>query len=574
MTCTNCNATIPEGSTLCPKCQSTPLTNTMPQKAPLWKRSKVFLGLIGVLGLWMVSGIVGQFSSSKGDEIALLDVAPGNEANEERFLLCLLESNIDRILVSSHQKPEVAAVAVAETREYAEAIVAHLQQHPVQTKGFLEAFQKVVALADAYDGLVREVDGIETAAKEKRGTEAIKAGLKGGALGWSAMQSFDSGDGTGAIVGIAGALFSSWQHGKALEADKRAQIERVASAFFAQLDQARADAVLIADRVAERNAWSRASIGFARDRKSYGQEQLLHRSEELAAVLADLTRQRPLDPILQFKSIMLQDDLDGDGTTQQKYLEWAAKFVELARLVPSGAVYDFFRWRYMMRAGTAALKAAEQEAKGKKLGESAKAAGTAVSCWKTAMSINQSDASGELRWGYGQSLAMAGYLDEAREILPTIRDHVCLNPDYHYLLARLYAVNDEAEKALAHLKEAVENGLTKVAEARVSADLANLRNAYGDQVASLLAVKFGWAVKYGVFNDDITLTNQSPFPLTHVVLRPVISNSKGSFTPKQQLTLENLGPGQSHTWVNCISVTAGGDNDTRKAELQCDQGTR
>ncbi len=574
MNCPICYEIIPKGSSVCPKCQSAPQSATEPQKIPLWKRSNVFLGLICVLGLWMISGIVGQFASSNGAEIALLDVAPGKEANEERFLLCLLESNIDRILLCSHQKPEEAAGAVAETRAYAQAIVAHLQQHPVQSKGIQEAFQRVVEVANAYDGLVREVGGIETAAKEKRGSEAIKAGLKGGALGWSAMQSFDSGDGTGAVVGIAGALFSSWQHGKALEADRKAQIERVASAFSAQLDQVRADAIVIADGVAEKNAWNRSSIGFARDRKSYGQEQLLHRSEDLVAVLDDLTRQRPLDPILQFKSIMLQDDLDGDGTSQQKYLEWASKFVELARLVPSGAVYDFFRWRYMMRAGTAALKAAEQEGKGKKLGESSKVAVTSASYWKTALSINESDPSGELRWGYAQSLALAGHLSEASGVLSGIKDHVSSNPDYHYLLARLSSVNDEAEKALDHLTEAVGEGLTKVAEARKCQDLENLRKTYGDQVTSLLAVRFGWTVKYGMFNDDITLTNQSPFPLTQLVFSPIISNNKGSFTPKQQLNLEKLDPGKSHTWVNCISVSGGGDNDTRKAEVQCDQSPR
>lgn len=574
MNCTICNATILEGSSVCPKCQSTPQVEATSQRIPLWRRSKIFLGVTCVLGLWMISGILGQFTSSDPVEIAVLDVSPGKETHEERFLLCLLESNLDRILLCSHQKPEAAVAPIEETREYAQAIVMHLQQHPVQTTGFLEAFQKVVDLADTYKAMVRDIGGIETAIKEKKGQAALEIGIGGAATGWAAAQAFDSGNAKGALIGVLTAAVSAWHKGRSIEAEKMAQIESASAAFSAQLDQARADAVVIADGVAQKNLWNRTSIGFARDRKSYGQEQLLHRSEELAAVLAALIRQRPLDPILQFKSIMLQDDLDGDGTTQQKYLEWAAKFVELARLVPSGAVYDFYRWRYMMRAGTMALKAAEQEGKGKKLGESSKAAITSASYWKTALSINESDPGGELRWGYGQSLALAGNLDEAQEVLSMIRDHVCLNPDYHYLLARLCSVNDEADKALDHLKEAVEKGLTKVAEARKSPDLEILRNAYGDQVTSLLAVKFGWDVKYGMFNDDITLTNQSTFPLTNVVLRPVISNSKGSFTPKQQLTLENLGPGQSHTWVNSISVAGGGDNDTRKAELQCDQGTR
>lgn len=573
MNCPICNATIPEGTSVCPKCQSAPQGATTSQQIPLWRRSKVFLGLTCVLGLWMIWGIVGQFSSSYGAEIAVLDVSPVKEAHEERFLLFLLEHQLDTISYFSHLKPEDAAPVIAETKAKAQSLVAHLQQHPVENKGIVGAFQKVVELADAYDGMVRDVSGIETAAKERRGTEAIKAGLKGGVAGWGTMQALDSGDGAGAVVGLLGALVTTWQHGQALEADRKAQIERVASGFLTDVEQARADAVVMADAVAQKHSWNRASVGFVRNQKPYGEEKLMRQSKELLPVLADLTRQRPLNPIFYFQSIMLEDFLDGDSTSQQQHLDWAAKFVELARLVPSGAVYDFNRWRYMMRAGTMALKAAEQERKGKKLGESSKVAATSASYWKTALSINESDPSGELRLGYGHSLALAGHLDEARSVLAEIKDHVCLNPDYHYLLARLASVNGEPDKALAHLKEAVDNGLNKLAEARASPDFESLRNNQS-QAFDALFVKFGWSVKYGLFNDDITLTNQSPFPLTRVILRPVISNSNGSFTPKQQLTLERLGPGQSHTWVNCISVSGGGDNDTRKAELQCDQSPR
>jgi len=443
--------------------------------------------------------------------------------------------------------------------------------HPVQNKGIMESFQKIAELADAYDGMLRELGVMEVAAKGERGTQVLETGAKGAVLGYGASQLFDTGKGStlvlGALTGVVKALYD----GQTIEANRKAQIERVTGGFYTQVDQARADAVAVADDVAAKHSWNRTSVGFVRGQKAYGQEQLVRDSKDLTPVLEDLVRQRPLNPILHFKRIMLEDYLDGDSTSQQKHMEWSTKFIELARLVPSGAVYDFFRWRYMMRAGTMALEAAKQEEQGKKLGESSKAALTAASCWKTALSINVSDPSGELRCGYGHSLALAGKLDEARKVLSEIEDHVGSNPDYQYMLARLFSVNDEPEKALEHLKQAVAKGFDKIAEAREAQDLKNLRGVHGDEVSSLLTVRLVWSVSYGMFNDDITIANQSAFPVTHLVLRPVISNSNGSFSPKQPLTLEKLNAGKSHTWVNCVSVKGGGNEDKRKAELHCDQ---
>lgn len=574
MSCTICNATIPEGSSTCPKCQSTPQTDTTPRKIPLWKRSKVFLGLTCVLGLWMISGIVGQFSSSSAVEIAVVNVSPGKDAEEERFLMYLLENQLDVIQLNYRQAPERAKPVIVEIKEYARAIVAHLDHYPVKTKSVQQSFKNVVELADGYEVMLVDLDLIDKRSKGPRGKASLEVGASSAALAYGSAKMLDTGDGAGLIVGGLAGLVHSWHDGLAKEAEFKAEADRTVGSFSTRLDQVRADAVVVADEVASKNAWDRSSLGFIRGQKPYGQEQFERTSKQMAPVLTELTRQRPLNPILQFHRIWLEDYLDGDSTSPQKHLEWTENFTHLARLAPSGAVYDKFRRGYMMRAGTMALKAAEQEGKGKKLGGSSNAAITSVPCWKTALSFDQSDSSGELRWGYAQSLALAGHLNEAREVLPQIRDHVCLNPDYHWLLARLASVNGEPDKALGHLKEAVEMGLNKIAEARASPDLENLRNAHADQVRSLLAVKFGWSVKYGMFNDDITITNQSTFPLTQLVFRPVISNNKGSFTPKQQLTLEKLDPGKSHTWVNCISVSSGGDSDTRKAELQCDQTIR
>lgn len=521
----------------------------------------------------MVSGISGLVSP-KAAQIALVDVSPKKEVNEERFLLFVLEHQLDSILFFSHQAPERAAPAIVEIKNYAQSIMAHLQHHPVENNGILGGFQRVVEVADAYEGMLRDLGVMDVAAKGERGKMVLETGAKSALLGYGAMQMLDTGDGSTLVLGALTGVVGAWYEGQTIEANRKAQIERVTAGFYTKVEQARADAVVVADDVAQKHSWNRASVGFVRTQKSFGQEQIDRHSKDLPPVLADLIRQKPLNPFLQSHSIRLEDYLDGDNTTQQKHMEWCAKFIDLARLAPSEAVYDAFRWRYMMRAGTMALAAAEQEGEGKRLGENSKAAVIAATCWKTALSINVSDPSGELRWGYGHSLALAGNLNEASEVLTEIKEHVASNPDYHYVLARLSSINGEQAEALEHLVAAIAKGFDKISEAKKSQDLENLRKARGGEVDALLAVKFGWSVTYGTFNDDITITNQSAFPVTHLVLSPVISNANGSFSPKMPLTLEKLGPGKSHTWVNCVSVKGGGDKDNRKAGLQCDQGSR
>lgn len=533
-------------------------------------RSKMLGLILCLLGLWMISEIAGLFSSN-GVMIELVDVSPVDEAQEERFLLYVLEHNFDNILFFSHQAPEQAVSVIRETKASAQSVLAHLQQHPVGISGISQAFEKVVELADGYETMIGEVGVILAAAKGTDGQQVVSTMVNGATLGYGAVQMLDTGDGGDLVVGALTGLLGVWYENQTIEANRKAQIGRVTNSYYTKVDQAREEAVATADAVAQKHSWDRESLGFARDRTPYGQERLVRAEKDLASVLAELAAQAPLNPILQFKSIMLEDFLDGDGTTQQKHLEWSTEFVQLARLVPAGAVYDYYRWRYLMRAGTMALKAAEQEGHGGKLGDSLKAGVTAASCWKTALNINRSDSGGELRWGYGHSLALAGDLDMAHQVLSEIKDHFASNPDYHYLLARLLSVKGEPGTAMENLKTAVAKGLDKIAEARETKDLENLRKAYGDEVSYLLAVRFDWSVTYGIINDDITITNKSSFPLTHLVLSPVISNTKGSFNPRQKLTLEKLDAGKSHTWVNCISVSGGGTNDSRKAELQCDQ---
>lgn len=538
------------------------------------------LGTAALLALFSLGGSRSPESGSpsilaSAPKIDVIDVSPGKDVSEEKFLLFLLENQLDTITVFSHQKPEKAQPRIADSKAKAQEVISHLQSRKPDGGDFIPHFQEVVNLADSYQAMLSQLGNIEAAVSDKKGESALQAAGSGAVIGFTAAEAFDSGDASGAILSVLGALVSAVGQDRAIEREKKAQIESAVGAFETLLDQARANAVTLADRIAEAKSWERASLGLERERKSYGQEVLARPANELRSVLADLISQRPQNPFLQQYGIALADELDEGATSVQTCQEWSKQLLEMARLIPSGAAYDSIRRSCIKRSGEMAFRAAEMEWKSKRLGDSSSDAIVAASCWKTALSISKSDPDGEIRWHYGRSLALAGDLNEAEAVLVQIKEIKEADPEYHYLMSRLSSAKGTQDAAMNQFKNAVAKGFERISEACNSPDLEHLRKAFRDEWNSLVEVKYEWSVTYGILNDDITITNKSAFPLTHLTLKPVITNSSGSsYTPPKALTLERLEPGKSHTWINCISVTGGGDKDTRKAELTCDQSEK
>ena len=539
--------------------------------------------LLGGLAIFVLNrddGSVGSDSrgvvaSSSAPKVEVIDVSPNKDVSEGKFLLFLLENLLDTITVFSHQKPESAQPRIADAKAKAQEVISHLQGHEADKADFIPHFQHVVDLADSYQVMLRQVSNIEAAVTDKRGESALQAAGSGAMIGFTAAEAFDSGDSSGAILSIVGALASAIGQDRAIEREKKAQIESAVSGFETTLDQARANAVTLADRIAEANSWDRSSLGLAREQKSYGQEVLSRPGKELRPVLIGLIKQRPQNPFLQQYGISLDDQLDASATSSLTCRQWSAQLLAIARLIPAGAAYDSIRRGCVKRAGEMAFRAAEHDWKDARLGDSSGDAVVAAACWKTALSIDNSDPDGGIRWQYGRSLALAGSLNEAETVLVELKDLQDGNAEYHYLMCRLSSLKGNQDVAMNHFKNAVARGFERISEARDCPDLENLRKATGDAWNNLVEVKYEWSVTYGILNDDITIRNTSAFPLTHLTLRPVITNTNGNeYTPRQALTLERLEPWKSHTWANCISVAGGGDKDTRKAELSCDQSEK
>ena len=126
----------------------------------------------------------------------------------------------------------------------------------------------------------------------------------------------------------------------------------------------------------------------------------------------------------------------------------------------------------------------------------------------------------------------------------------------------------EVDDSLEALQEAFELGWYDVAHANNDPDLDNLRAQRPKEYAALTEVKWAWRINYGVFNDDIILTNNSAFALTDVELQVNIQNGQQQWAPKCEI--EYLPPGATYTWENIVSVPNNSNTKTT-ATLVCDQ---
>lgn len=536
-----------------------------------WRKRWLLLSIGCLVGLLAVYDLVTLSSRPTYHPVSLLDVSPLSEVSEEKFLLFLLEDELDQIDFLSRRKPEEALPRLAENKAIAVAVTKHLHTASPHKEDFAPLFEQLAYLPDAYQTMLSDIGRVETLMSEKQGDLVWKSGLTGIGTGWMAAQMDDNGDTARAFVAVISSIVTAWQQGQAIADEKKSRLESAASLFTAQLNKTRSDATVLADRLAQKNSWPRASLGFLPDRKSFGQELMVRPMGELPPILAGLKDQSPDNPFLKVQSIQLEDTLDKDETGADKLNKWSDEYLEITRMFPAGPAYDKMRRDYVLLAGFAALRAADLGGKGKALGAETKSSLMAASCCKTALNMDTTDPSGAIRWCYGRSLALVGNLEAAAAILVEVKDLMAGEPEYHYLMSRIRSVEGETDAAMEHFKMALSKGFSGIAEARTIPDLDDLRSDYDEEMQALLTVKYSWSVTYGLLNDDITIVNESTFPLTHLELQPVITNARGSFSPTKPLTLDNLKPGESHKWVNRISVSGGKKGDGQKAELICDQ---
>ena len=190
-----------------------------------------------------------------------------------------------------------------------------------------------------------------------------------------------------------------------------------------------------------------------------------------------------------------------------------------------------------------------------------------MQAWDCALHYDQ-DFSGVIRerkvWDLFKSGDLTEAINEARPLV-SLRQG---NAQFSYNMACLLIDAGDTENSLAWLKQAVGTlGYNNIQGIKTDPDLATVREKKANEIAELTAVRCRWKIDFGVFNDDMIVTNDSPFPLTHVAVGGTVTPNNKSWP--NMLTVEAIAPGKSYTWSDAFSVPGSKIDQSRSRIRWC-----
>lgn len=600
MNCPKCHSSLEAGIEYCVQ-RRAPLTRTTTPRALNRGGTNVRMVLTCAFGFWILyacgSAILGSGDTSQAAQqsaqthapeppkdsraIADIDISPHPGIDENLFLLYLLEYHYDSVLMAVEYEPKKASEELEKLKNQVRNLIVRLETMP-QNGPLILGFQKCNALVESYHQLLRDIESIKTGTDKLKSELAKDAAVTGFATGFGAGGALAGNDGSFegnasaalAVGRVIGSVWSAWEAENKLAEETKARAYAAVAAFEHLCRETRSDLVGVSDQMCEKHQWERAKSGLTHGSKS-AIDRLKSGDQVLLASFADDVRAMPQNPFSRAFCAITKVLSNGSQLGSQQCGAAASEFIESSRLVPAAPIYDEYRHEFVNEAAKMAMQGLEMESNRKGLGDNFSLAPKTVAYCKAALTTAPGDQAGEVRWHLGRAVAIYGDCDEAKTILEGIKTQMTGNPDYHFLLARLFSLKNNPDDSFTHLSAAVSNGLRDIECARQCPDLNILRRFRPQEVETMLSLRYHWTVKYGVFNDDIVLTNDSDFPLTNVIFSPQVGNTRGVFRPKEGLKLDRLASGKSHAWVNCISVSGGRvESDTKSGRLECEQGIR
>lgn len=444
-----------------------------------------------------------------------------------------------------------------------------------------ELYTDYLTSLDAYLRFLGRIDAIEAEAVVKASEDAFGSGLKGGYAGgtvYSGMRYEDASSGEAAaaalVVGLATTAFDAW--GKA-EARDRAKAEAVRVAAQEVDDQIRTGlyrAQSLSRDLAKRKGWGREEVGFELDESRI--ERILRmvaaadRRGFQAMCEAEALR-RPRDPDARLAAAIAAAVVDTEEPTTDALLKLSGELLQAAALVPAHHTFDEDRATYVGEAARMALAARLKEISlASDLALDTAAGREAVRLARMALGYDPTDPGGYHRELLAAALLCHNELDEAVELGNEIADEAA-SPEYCYLMACLGSAAGQAKNGLTWLEQAIDLGYSDVVAARTDPLLAGLRASEPQAFRTLTEARWTWSIKWGVFNDDLNVTNTSRFALTNVTLSYELKQDARVW--KGDLTVDRIAPGATHVWPNVVSIP-GGRLTSRNAILTSDQNDR
>lgn len=343
---------------------------------------------------------------------------------------------------------------------------------------------------------------------------------------------------------IAGFVVDLFQQAER-DATKKRAIEYAQARYEEACRSTRSQAAATVRRVAKRQKWADGEAGFEN------------------ATFRDQLQRRPRDPFIRVANALIREQ----NETAADLMRDARSCLYSARLVPDDPVYDSYRAAFLADAGDLAERAALKEwTADPQHRYGSDLAKEAVKICRTRL-VYDGDATDWGKYDLALALNCAGLHGEALNMASRVKKLI-RTPEYAYNYACLLSLDGQTKAALEWLEFAFKLGESNVAWAKQDPELKRLRENQAEAFARLTEVKWEWRINYGIFNDDIVLTNKSAFPLTNITVTPTITKNGQTFT--KSLTLRYLAPGRSYTWEDVFSIP-GSSTDSSVANLTCHQ---
>ena len=493
-------------------------------------------------------------------------------ADERLFLLYKLE-RLRLAIPLSAGDPGRFAETVGAVRAAAAAHLADLRGRGADP-AVAALYADLVAEADETLDLAAALGRVDREAAARLKAERAETGFRAGFAGGQAGAAVAAREGASTADALAGAaavgLFAFFlddlEKSRDRDGARRAAREALVRDYGRRCDARGARLRAAAGRLADAHGWARGAVPVLDPPYALDQLDRLARAGAAATLrhLDGVAARRPLDPLAVLEAALVAHAASGPGGPEEgRAAARAAACGRAVALVPGGRAYDHDRVVLWSAAAWSELIAAEQ-------GDAA-AGGRAAAAAGAALAADPADPAGDLRAIKAYALAAAGDRRAAFELAGEVAALRAGDQRFAQAYTALLAEFGHHRLALDWLRHLVTAcGYEDVASVRADPGLAAVAAVDPREWDRLTSPRSTWAFVPRVLRgDDFRLTNESPFPMTNVVLRPVVEYRGRRWAP--ELKAARLGPGETHTWERVADVP-GGKPDAVAASLTCDQG--
>jgi hypothetical protein len=250
----------------------------------------------------------------------------------------------------------------------------------------------------------------------------------------------------------------------------------------------------------------------------------------------------------------------------------AEQCLAATRRVPSGNIYDPYRAYFLELAADTASRANSKELANQSWSEAySQTAAYTARIWEEYLKYTD-DASGEGRERMAWALWSSGNLTQALNQANSVAQLRGNTQRFAYNFAALLSSTDDTENSFKWFEHAVRNlGFNSIVGAKSDSDLKRMRSAEKKKFKELTMVKCVWDISdYGwVFGDDIALTNNSAFALTHVTLKCTLKTVDGDST--RELKVDQIAPQSYCIWKNAFPAIGRDKIVEKSATVTSDQ---